>query len=109
MSPFGSYTARLILVLFGWVLIPCAPFLFTDLIPPDSRWMLLLSIPVTISIWALITRHLLVKQKYVCPQCGAKSAFIHVEQKQDVGIVYLQCPCGYHAQSSDIEWHKAGG
>jgi DNA-directed RNA polymerase subunit RPC12/RpoP len=104
MSPFGSYTARLLLVLLGWVLIPCAPFLFTDLIPADSQWMMLLSIPFNIAIWALLTRRLLVKQKYVCPKCGAKSAFIHVDEKEDVGIVYLKCPCGHSEQSNDIAW-----
>jgi hypothetical protein len=109
MSPFGSYTARLLLVLLGWVLIPCVPFLLTDLIPSDSRWILLFSIPVSIVIWALITRRLLVKQKYICPQCGAKSAFIHVEEKADVGVVYLKCPCGHQEQSTDIEWNKSGG
>jgi len=108
MSPFGSYTARLFLVLLGWVLIPCAPFLFIDLIPPGSQWMLLLWIPFGFVIWALFTRRLLVKQKYVCPQCGTKSAFIYVEEREDIGIVYLKCPCGYQEKSNDTEWYDGG-
>jgi len=66
--------------------------------------VLVVWLPFGFVLWGFLSRKLLVKKKYRCPGCGIDTAMIQVEETGNMGVVYLQCPCGYKERSKSAHW-----
>lgn len=99
----GLYVARLFVVVVALVVLPFLPFVFAEAIPQRLRWLVLLWIPVGFFLWARLSRRLLVKASYLCPQCSQMKAQMDVVE--GTGEVFLTCrSCGFREKSTVVAW-----
>lgn len=99
----GLYVTRLLVVVIALVALPFLPVVFADSIPERFRWLVLVWIPAGLSLWFRLSRRLLVKSSYKCPQCSQQKAQMDVVQ--GTGDVFLTCrSCGFREKSTVVAW-----
>ncbi|PAW86383.1 MAG: hypothetical protein B9S33_08175 [Pedosphaera sp. Tous-C6FEB] len=99
----GLYVARIIAAGVALVALPAFPLAFASMIPERFRWMLLLWIPLGLFLWFRLSRRLLVKSSYTCPQCSQQKAQMDVIE--GTGDVFLTCrSCGFREKSTVVAW-----
>ena len=100
--------------IFGVICFPLLPALPVLTLGPAFSWelpswlgiLVIIWLPVSLVLWALLFRFLTVRSNYICAQCGSGEAkIVPVERDGDVTEMFVACELCGHRRTTKTEWN----
>ena len=98
------YFLRFLVVCFALPGLAAAPFGIAALFGLPAIYGLL-AMPISLLLWALLSRRLLVHYRAKCPACGRAEARLDAIKSR----LHLRCSACGHSADCHYEWSDAGG